>query len=41
MSKISVIVPCFNEEAVLPQLFARLGAVAATWGLRLRNHVRG
>jgi dolichol-phosphate mannosyltransferase len=31
MSKISVIVPCFNEEAVLPQLFARLGAVAATW----------
>ena len=29
--KISVIVPCFNEEAVLPALFARLGAVAATW----------
>ena len=29
--KISVIVPCFNEEAVLPKLFARLGAVAATW----------
>jgi len=31
MPKISVIVPCFNEEAVLPQLFARLGPVAATW----------
>ncbi|HEY5345950.1 MAG TPA: glycosyltransferase family 2 protein [Verrucomicrobiae bacterium] len=31
MKKISVIVPCFNEEAVLPKLFARLGAVAATW----------
>lgn len=29
--KISVIVPCFNEEAVLPTLFARLSAVAATW----------
>ncbi len=32
MAKISVIIPCFNEEAVLPQLFARLDAVAATWG---------
>jgi dolichol-phosphate mannosyltransferase len=32
MQKISVIVPCFNEEAVLPQLFQRLGAAAATWG---------
>ncbi|HEV2694989.1 MAG TPA: glycosyltransferase family 2 protein [Verrucomicrobiae bacterium] len=31
MPKISVIVPCFNEEAVLPSLFARLGKVAATW----------
>ena len=31
MSKISVIVPCYNEQAVLPKLFARLGAVAATW----------
>jgi polyisoprenyl-phosphate glycosyltransferase len=30
--KISIVVPCFNEEAVLPKLFARLGAVAATWG---------
>ncbi len=30
-AKISIIVPCFNEEAVLPRLFARLGAVAATW----------
>jgi len=33
MSKISVIVPCFNEEAVLPKLFARLGAAAAAWNL--------
>lgn len=31
MPKISVIVPCFNEEAVLPELFARLGAAAAAW----------
>ena len=31
--KISVVVPCYNEETVLPQLFERLGAVAATWGL--------
>ena len=31
MPKISVIVPCYNEEAVLPQLFERLGAAAAAW----------
>jgi len=31
MPKISIIVPCFNEEAVLPALFTRLSAVAATW----------
>jgi dolichol-phosphate mannosyltransferase len=31
MPKISVIVPCFNEEAVLPELFARLGAASAAW----------
>ena len=31
MPKISIIIPCFNEEAVLPKLFERLGAVAATW----------
>jgi dolichol-phosphate mannosyltransferase len=31
MPKISVIVPCLNEEAVLPQLFTRLTAAAATW----------
>ena len=31
MAKISLIIPCFNEAAVLPQLFARLGAVATTW----------
>jgi dolichol-phosphate mannosyltransferase len=33
MKKISIIVPCFNEEAVLPALFERLAGVAATWGL--------
>jgi dolichol-phosphate mannosyltransferase len=31
VKKISVIVPCFNEEEVLPQLFERLTAVAGTW----------
>jgi dolichol-phosphate mannosyltransferase len=31
MPKISIIVPCCNEEDVLPQLFGRLGAVASTW----------
>jgi glycosyltransferase involved in cell wall biosynthesis len=31
MPKISVIIPCFNEEAVLPALFARLSTAAATW----------
>jgi dolichol-phosphate mannosyltransferase len=31
MPKISVIVPCFNEEDVLPKLFDRLGAVIPTW----------
>lgn len=33
MTKISVIVPCFNEEAVLPGFFGRMGAAAETWGL--------
>jgi dolichol-phosphate mannosyltransferase len=33
MKKVSIIVPCFNEEAVLPELFTRLGMVAGTWGL--------
>jgi polyisoprenyl-phosphate glycosyltransferase len=31
MQKISVIIPCFNEEATLPRLFDRLAAVASTW----------
>lgn len=30
--KISIVVPCFNEEEVLPILIERLGAVAPTWG---------
>ena len=29
--KISVIVPCYNEAAVLPALFERLATVTATW----------
>jgi polyisoprenyl-phosphate glycosyltransferase len=32
-SKISVVVPCYNEEAVLPQLFQRLSAVVGTWNM--------
>ena len=31
-NKISIIVPCYNEEAVLPILFQRLDAVAPSWG---------
>ncbi len=31
--KISIVAPCYNEEAVLPELFQRLGAVAAGWGM--------
>jgi dolichol-phosphate mannosyltransferase len=30
--KISIIVPCFNEAAVLPILFERLQAAAPSWG---------
>ena len=33
MQTVSVVVPCFNEQAVLPELFKRLGAAAATWGM--------
>ena len=33
MKKISIIVPCFNEEAVLPELFSRVGLVAEAWGM--------
>jgi dolichol-phosphate mannosyltransferase len=32
-TKVSLIVPCFNEEAVLPQLFARLGTAAEGWAV--------
>src|ERR1700743_3935707 len=31
MPKISVIIPCFNEEAVLPKLFTQMTSAAATW----------
>jgi dolichol-phosphate mannosyltransferase len=31
---LSIIIPCYNEQAVLPQLFARVTAAAATLGCR-------
>ncbi len=33
MSKASVIIPCYNEEEVLPMLFSRLTAAAGNWGM--------
>ncbi|HEX4265688.1 MAG TPA: glycosyltransferase family 2 protein [Verrucomicrobiae bacterium] len=33
MPKVSIIIPCFNEEAVLPELFVRLDKAAAGWNL--------
>jgi dolichol-phosphate mannosyltransferase len=33
MKKISLIVPCYNEEAVLPELFRRIASVAPAWNL--------
>jgi dolichol-phosphate mannosyltransferase len=30
-SKISIVLPCYNEETVLPQIFQRLSAAAQTW----------
>ncbi|MBI5387062.1 MAG: glycosyltransferase family 2 protein [Verrucomicrobia bacterium] len=30
--RISVVIPCFNEQDVLPSLFQRLTAAAETWG---------
>jgi polyisoprenyl-phosphate glycosyltransferase len=33
MKTISIVAPCFNEEAVLPLLFSRLTAAAETWGM--------
>jgi len=35
MQKISVIVPCFNEEGVLPTFFERMAAAAAGWGMEV------
>jgi dolichol-phosphate mannosyltransferase len=31
--KLSVIIPCFNEEAVLPQLFSRMTAALEGWAM--------
>lgn len=31
MKRLSIIVPCYNEEAALPHLFARLDAAAKLW----------
>ena len=33
MKTISVVAPCFNEEAVLPLFFSRLTTAAETWGM--------
>lgn len=33
MKKISIVIPCFNEEAVLPLLFSRLTTAAESWGV--------
>ena len=35
MQKISVIVPCFNEEAVLPRFFERMTAAASGWEMEV------
>ena len=32
MQKVSIIVPCFNEELVLPELFNRISSAAEGWG---------
>lgn len=31
--KISVVIPCYNEQAVLPELFRRMTDAAESWGL--------
>lgn len=31
MKKISIVIPCYNEEAVLPKLFDRMERVSADW----------
>jgi glycosyltransferase involved in cell wall biosynthesis len=31
--KISVVIPCFNEQDVLPELFSRMSEAAKNWGL--------
>lgn len=33
VKKLSIIVPCYNEQDVLPELFARLASVAGSWGM--------
>ena len=33
MQTVSVVVPCFNEAAVLPELFKRLNGAAAAWDM--------
>ncbi|MEI6076747.1 MAG: glycosyltransferase family 2 protein [Verrucomicrobiota bacterium] len=33
MAILSIVIPCFNEQRVLPQLFQRLDAVAGAWQL--------
>ena len=33
MKKVSVVIPCYNEHEVLPELFKRLANAAESWGL--------
>jgi dolichol-phosphate mannosyltransferase len=33
MKTVTIVVPCYNEEAVLPLLFSRLTGAADTWGM--------
>src|SRR5215510_9794270 len=33
MLKVTVVIPCYNEEAVLPVLFSRLSDAAGQWGM--------
>jgi dolichol-phosphate mannosyltransferase len=32
-AKISVVIPCYNEQEVLPELFRKMQAAAESWGL--------
>jgi hypothetical protein len=40
MQKISIVVPCYNDEPVLPKLFERLEPVAGIWGMDYVYYIR-